>query len=149
MNRNDRRFAAKMQDLSGLEQRIIEIVASGKWLQGQLHRRLNLIVPRPLDHVASEFQSATGQRRYVHQIAHSVYRQLSNDRSQPALGVLAAVLTIFASFSITAMALASMETAPDIAMLFPTVATIVLLAYGAIWLSIGAQTLQRIRRRTA
>lgn len=156
MKRNYRNFATEMNDLSGIEQRIVETVTLTKWLRTQLHRNFNLIITRRLDRVASEFQATTGRRLYVRQIAHGVYRQLADDNGQATtLGIaVAAALTVLAVNLITSMVFFFTDIADPVTrshdmILFSSMAVVVFLVYGLIWLRIGAQTIYRLRQRTA
>lgn len=156
MKRNYRNFATEMNDLSGIEQRIVETVTLTKWLRTQLHRNFNLIITNRLDRVASEFQATTGRRLYVRQIAHGVYRQLADEGGQATtLGIaVAAALTIIAVNLITSMVFLFSDVADPVMraqdmVFFSSVAAVVFLVYGVIWLRIGAQTIHRMRRQTA
>jgi hypothetical protein len=156
VKRNYRVFAAEIRDLSSIEQRIVQTVTLTKWLRTQLHRNFNLIITRRLDRVASEFQAATGQRLYVRQIARGVYRQLTDEGGQATtLGIaVAAALTVLAVNLITSMVFFFTDIADPVTrshdmILFSSLAIVVFLVYGTIWLRIGAQTVYRLRQRTA
>ncbi len=156
MKRNYRSFAAEIRDLSTVEQRIVQTVTLTKWLRTQLHRNFNLIITRNLGRVASEFQVATGRRLYVRQIAHGIYRQLSDDGGQATtLGIaVAAVLTLFAVNAISSMVFTFSDVPDPIIRshdltMFSALAVGVFMVYGAIWLRIGAQVMRRARQRLA
>ncbi len=121
-------------------------------LQRLRDNRTDIIITRNLSRRADEFMAATGQRLYVRQIARGVYRQISDEHGQAKpLGILlAAVLTLLASAWLINLAVFFMAAAPaSIAAFFPAITIVCLLIYAYVWLVVGAQAVQRIRRQTA
>lgn len=114
----------------------------------------DIIITRHLSARADEYLTATGQRLFVRQIATGIYRRLADDRGQATtLGIfVAASFTVFAISLISSMVFFFSDV-PDPAtrnhdfMLFSIAAVVVFLIYGAIWLRIGVQTIQRLRLR--
>lgn len=116
----------------------------------------NLIITPRLESVAADFMAATGQRLYVRQIARGIYRQLSDEQGQAKpLGIgVAAALTILAVNLITNMVFLFSDVGDPITRaqdltFYSSVAVGVFLIYALIWLRIGAQTISKLRQRTA
>lgn len=115
----------------------------------------DIIITRNLAHRADEFMAATGRRLFVRQLTAGVYRRLADDRGQATtLGIaVAAALTIVAVNLITSMVFLFSDVPDPVTraqdmVFFSSVAAVVFLVYGVIWLRIGAQTIHRMRRQT-
>lgn len=116
----------------------------------------DIIITRNLAHRADEFMAATGRRLFVRQLTTGVYRRLADDRGQATtLGIaVAAALTVLAVNLITSMVFLFSDVPDPVTraqdmVFFSSVAAVVFLVYGVIWLRIGAQTIHRMRRQTA